>query len=108
MTYEEFLEYQPIRELVEPKAKVQSEADAALPPVRMFGLYGSDYKAVEEAFRVDPRCIWTQLDCDGTTLIASGWHFVNRSGYYVTVRPFEGKYCEVILSEADEEEDEYA
>lgn len=28
--------------------------------------------------------IWTELECDGVRSITSGWHYVNRVGYYVT------------------------
>lgn len=58
----------------------------------------------------DPLCIWTMLDCDGSIVIASGVHFVNRMGYVVTAVPIEpGVEVEVgwdIRAEDDEGEDD--
>lgn len=31
--------------------------------------------------------VWTVLDCDGSSVIASGLHHVNRLGYIITVEP---------------------
>jgi hypothetical protein len=58
-----------------------------------------------------PLCIWTDLECDGYNYISSGWHFVNRLGYYVTEVPFDPvDDIQVMLStpedEGDEEDDE--
>lgn len=33
--------------------------------------------------------IWTYLDTDDGTSICSGYHFVNRVGYYLAEKPFE-------------------
>lgn len=30
------------------------------------------------------RRVWTMLDVDGFTMLASGWHVVNRLGYYIS------------------------
>lgn len=47
--------------------------------------------------------IWTVLDCDGLMVISSGWHYVNRMNYYITVRPVpEGAMIDVI--DPDEQE----
>lgn len=32
--------------------------------------------------------IWTWLDCDGGSVVNSGYSFVNRIGYFVTEMPF--------------------
>lgn len=40
--------------------------------------------------------VWTYVECDSGTCIIEGLHFVNRLGYYVTVRPYdENKAYEV-------------
>lgn len=31
--------------------------------------------------------VWTVLDCDGSTVIGSGLHHVNRLGYIITEKP---------------------
>lgn len=50
----------------------------------------------------NPANIWTELDVDGKTIIASGWHFVNRIGYWITKVPVkDGEFVEVV----DEDED---
>lgn len=98
MTYEEFLEqYQPI----ENKWVEDASYDGL-----MFEIDGPEYAAVTEANRIDPRCVWTLLACDGTMSITPGLRFVNRFGYFVTVRPFKGVDCEVILSEDENEEED--
>lgn len=35
----------------------------------------------------NPDCIWTLLDVDGEQVIASGRHFINREGYFITEHP---------------------
>ena len=30
---------------------------------------------------------WTVLDCDEEQIISSGWHYVNRIGFYITKKP---------------------
>jgi hypothetical protein len=45
----------------------------------------------------DPRRVWTLLDCDGKLVVADGFHFVNRLGYYVTDVPCpDGQQIDVI------------
>jgi hypothetical protein len=71
----------------------------------MFETFGAEYEAVKKANELDARCIWTLLDCDGAEVIASGWHFVNRIGYFICSVPFEGEFLEITISEASEEEE---
>jgi len=33
---------------------------------------------------INPLTVWTEIECDGFTSIESGFHFINRMGYYVT------------------------
>jgi hypothetical protein len=62
----------------------------------MFETYGEE---VDFVCRQDPRCIWTLVDGDkGDMLILSGYHFVNRIGYFVSSKPVpENQQLKVIL-----------
>ena len=51
----------------------------------------------EEIYQLDKeRRVWTLMDCDGVTLVASGYHFVNMLAVYVCTVPYEEgvEYCE--------------
>ena len=50
----------------------------------MFETYGD-----EKAFVRDqtPDRIWTLVDADGATVVAQGWRFVDRFGYFITREP---------------------
>jgi hypothetical protein len=55
----------------------------------MFETYGDDLEAVR---RHQPNHIWTLIQADdGDLWIVSGYHLVNRLGYFVTRQPHEGK-----------------
>ena len=52
----------------------------------------------------DPLTIWTELDCDGDTVIANGYHYVNREAYFICTIPFiEGEFIEIADEFADDE-----
>ena len=52
----------------------------------LFETYGDEEKAVKAA---EDNCIWTLVDDDdGNSVIVSGWHWVNRLGYFMTKNPF--------------------
>lgn len=36
---------------------------------------------------INPLTVWTIINCDGFESIESGYHFINRMGYYVTEIP---------------------
>jgi RecJ-like exonuclease len=43
--------------------------------------------------------VWTYLEGDDTTVICSGFHYVNRIGYYLSEKPVpDGEYYEVPVS----------
>jgi hypothetical protein len=50
----------------------------------MFETFGEELAFVRSQ---DPDSIWTLLDCDSNLIVANGYHFVNRLGYYVTQVP---------------------
>jgi len=63
----------------------------------MLETYGKELEHVKTVFQYAPRRVWTVLDCDGKTILASGFHFVNRIGYVITANPApEGLYIEVL------------
>ncbi len=54
----------------------------------MFETFGPELDAVRAA---DPACVWTIVDGEDDSLwLLSGCHFVNRLGYFVTERPWNG------------------
>lgn len=50
----------------------------------LYETYGCDIDAVRAA---DPARVWTLLEADGVLFITSGYHFVNRLGYFLTANP---------------------
>jgi len=51
-----------------------------------FETYGEDLAFVGTQ---DNKHVWTLLDCDGKLVIGAGYHFVNRIGYIITIKPWE-------------------
>jgi hypothetical protein len=52
---------------------------------RLYETYGSDLAEVRKA---EPTKVWTLVEYEGTDMICSGFHLVNRLGYYITEEPF--------------------
>lgn len=53
----------------------------------MFDTFGADFDKVRSA---DPNTIWTRVEGDDNEdLVVSGFHFVNRIGYFICEVPFE-------------------
>ena len=67
---------------------------------QMFETYGEEVAFVKSQ---KPENIWTLVNDGDSNLILSGWHFVNRVGYYVTVIPVEQNTDVCVLF--DDEED---
>jgi hypothetical protein len=71
----------------------------------MFETFGKELEFVRSQPAVR---IWTLLDCDGSLVVSSGFHFVNRLGYLISAVPVpDGHHYEVSiddLTDADEEE----
>ena len=82
-TFESWLEeFKPITNHLDPNASFQDESGKGI----MFETYGDEVEFVKKQ---DPRCIWTYGDGDdGGGYIWSGWHLVNRIGYFITEVPF--------------------
>lgn len=55
----------------------------------MFETYGDDRAKVINVLNNDEDMlhIWTLLEADGELFISSGFHYVNRMGYFITLEP---------------------
>jgi hypothetical protein len=60
-----------------------------------FETYGDEVEAVKQAYEINPKTIWTEVDGDSGTYIVAGWHIVNRINYYITENPWEDEYTEI-------------
>jgi len=49
--------------------------------------------------------VWTYTEVDNGTVICEGLHFVNRLGYYVTVRPYDPTVAYDVDYQEDEQEE---
>lgn len=73
-----FEKYKPIKNSIDTNASFDGH---------MFETYGDELEFVKSQ---DPNRIWTYGDGDnGSTFIWSGYHIVNRIGYFITEVPFE-------------------
>jgi len=77
MDYDEWVAtYKPIKNHIDTNASFDGE---------MFETYGDEVEFVKQQ---DPAYIWMYGDGDdGGSYIWSGWHFVNRIGYFITEVP---------------------
>ena len=77
ISYDEFVEkYKPIQNHIDTNRSHEG---------LMFETYGEELEFVKES---DQHCIWTLTDCEDTVIIQSGFHYVNRLGYFITEVPF--------------------
>lgn len=70
----------------------------------MFETYGEDLAFVS---KVPDNQVWTWVDGDEGTWIISGFHWVNRIGYFIATVPLEEEYSEVqvdVYGDSDDEE----
>lgn len=74
-----FDKYKPMVNHLDPHASWGGEAGGT-----MYETYGAEEQFVREQVAVNPKKVWTLLDCDGKMICVSGWHYVNRFGYFVT------------------------
>ena len=82
MTFEDWEKtYKPIKNHIDTNASFQSEGNDGI----MFETYGDEIEFVKQQ---NPNCIWTYITGDNnTSWLVSGWHFVNRLGYFITEVP---------------------
>jgi len=72
----------------------------------MFETYDIELGYVLATADLEPNRVWTLIEGDVGLWIVNGYHLVNRLGYYITEKPFEGDFIEILdtLFEEDEEE----
>lgn len=98
-TFESWLEdFKPIKNHLDDNASFQDENGEGI----MFETYGDDVAFVKSQ---DPAKIWTYGDGDdGGSYIWSGWHFINRIGYFITEVPCpENTTIQIQVDESPEE-----
>jgi len=49
--------------------------------------YGSEERLVKDVANIAQSRVWTLLETDGVLTISSGYHHVNRQGYFITEKP---------------------
>ena len=78
ISYDNFVEiYKPLKNPINHDACYEG---------RMLETYGEEFEIVKKA---NALCVWTLLEVDGESYIASGLHFVNRLGYFIAEIPCE-------------------
>ena len=76
LPYDDFFEqYQPIENHIAPNAPYDG---------CMFETYGEEWAYVQAS---KPEYVWTLVENDGVLAITSGFHFVNRLGYFISKTP---------------------
>ncbi len=63
----------------------------------MFETYGEELEHVFKVHKETPERVWTFIDCDGEQYITSGFHLVNRLGYFITKEPCKSEMEEYIV-----------
>lgn len=70
----------------------------------MFETFGNERFYVIDMNNANPCKVWTLLEEDDTLWISSGFHYINRLGYFITKKPFHStEDIEIILAEPDPE-----
>jgi len=65
-----------------------------------FGIGSSLIETWEEVRKNDDALVWTYIDGDDGTYLCSGYHAVNRIGYYVGTIPVPSdEYYEIVISQ---------
>jgi hypothetical protein len=71
----------------EEKFKPTTNHLAKYPDGINFETYGAEVEFVQS--KIDERMVWTWLDADMCSVIANGYHYVNRLNYFVCEVPYE-------------------
>lgn len=72
---------------------------------RMFETYGHDHTYVLSVNAKDPGRVWTWVDCDGENVVVSGYHYVNRIGYFISEKALPDNVSSVDFADEDYEPD---
>lgn len=73
---------------------------------RMFETYGHDHTYVLSVNAKDPGRVWTWVDCDGELIVVSGYHYVNRIGYFISEKALPDNISSVDFADEDYHPDE--
>ena len=88
MTYEDFLDkYEPVKNNIDPNAAFDGY---------MFETYGNELTMLHAQ---PDNHIWTIIEGDNGLYLASGYHSVNRIGYFITLNPWEDENIEINLED---------
>lgn len=60
----------------------------------VFEIDDQELSFIKMMHSLQPKQVWTVLEVDGNTIVSSGCHFVNRSGYMVTEVPADADHIE--------------
>jgi hypothetical protein len=72
----------------------------------LFETFGLEEEYVRKVAQKTPKKVWTVLECDGRMYYSSGFHFVNRMGYFITEEEVEeGVEITVELEEVGDDEE---
>ena len=71
----------------------------------MFETYGHDHTYVLSVNAKDPSRIWTWVDCEGGMVVVSGYHYVNRMGYFISEKALPDNVGGVDFADEDYELD---
>lgn len=72
----------------------------------VYETFGEELAHVQKINDITPQFVWTLLDSDGFAIV-SGYHHVNRFGYFITELPADEDFIDVVvedLTDHDEEE----
>lgn len=95
LTYAEWAEtYKPVANHIDSSASYDG---------LMFETYGFDLSHVYNIQNKTPDKIWTLIEEGGVLWIASGYHRINRQGYFITKNPFYSHFIEIPLDGLEEE-----
>ena len=88
LTYDVFIEkYKPIKNTVIDDAPFDG---------CMFETYGEE---LQELKNHDIQYIWTIVDSDAGLIIITGYHYVDRYGYFITENKWEDENIEVVIED---------
>lgn len=82
--------YRPIRNHINDNASFSWGDDNGC----LFETYGPELEFVKAQ---NPKTIWTLIETEGVELIISGYHLVNRLGYFITEVEVPNEFVEVYL-----------
>ncbi|WP_347990065.1 hypothetical protein [Methylomonas sp. AM2-LC] len=71
----------------------------------LFNTYGAEHEHVKAIAANHNSKVWTLIEVDGKSFIESGYHYVNRLGYFITEIGFSEKGISQLTVEVNSEEE---